>query len=380
MVASSFAASHGVRVVGSGRASWAASYLLRPPGQKPSTAAEPGPSSPSRDEQVAEGTSPDDPGAMDNVEKVLAPQSAGDVFVRAEVLSLGYDDKAIARQVRGRAWTRVRPGAYTSVAVWEAADEEQRHRMRSLAVMRSLGDRVALSHTSAVVAHGLLVWGADLSRVHVTRLDEGAGRTEPDLVHHECACFAGDVTRHAGHWVTTPARAALETASLLDVERGLVVLDSALNTGAATVEELLVQHHRMAQWPGTQHLQVTVRLADAGAESVGESRLRHLCWAQGLPAPCTQFQVRDELGCLVARVDLAWPEHRLLVEFDGRAKYGRLLGPGRSPGDAVFEEKRREDRIRELLPGWSMLRVTWDDLAHPGDTAQRIRRRLNRAA
>jgi hypothetical protein len=314
------------------------------------------------------------------MDKVQAPQSAGEVFVRSEVISLGYDDKAIARQIRGRAWTRVRPGAYTSAAVWEAADDEKRHRLRSTAVMRSLGTRVALSHTSAALAHGLLVWGADLRRVHVTRLDAGAGRTERDLVHHESACFAGDVTRRDGHWVTTPARAALETASLLDVQRGLVVLDSALACGAATGEELREQHRRMSQWPGTQHLQVAVRLADAGAESVGESRLRFLCWAQGLPAPCTQFVVRDQLGCLVARVDLAWPEHRLLAEFDGRVKYGRLLQPGLSPQDAVFAEKRREDRVRELLPGWSMLRLTWDDLEHPADTARRIRSLLNRAA
>jgi hypothetical protein len=314
------------------------------------------------------------------MDKVMTPQVAREVFVRAEVLSLGYDDKAIARQIRGRAWSRVRPGAYTSAAVWETADQERRHRLRSTAVMRSLGERVALSHSSAALAHGLRVWGADLSRVHVTRLDTGAGRTERDLVHHESVCHAGDVTRRDGHWVTTPARAALETAALLDVERGLVVLDSALSCGAATVEELVSQHGRIARWPGTQHLQIAVRLADAGAESVGESRLRHVCWAFGLPAPCTQFTVRDETGRVVARVDLAWPEHRLLVEFDGRVKYGRLLPPGQSASDVLFEEKRREDRIRELLPGWSLLRFTWADLGTPGDTAQRIRRRLNPAA
>ncbi len=40
-------------------------------------------------------------------------------------------------------------------------------------------------------------------------------------------------------------------------------------------------------------------------------------------------------------------------EFDGRIKYGRLLRPGQEAGDAVFEEKRREDAIRD--EGWKVV-------------------------
>src|SRR3712207_8138753 len=32
--------------------------------------------------------------------------------------------------------------------------------------------------------------------------------------------------------------------------------------------------------------------------------------------------------------------------FRSKVKYGRLLKPGQDPGDAVFEEKRREDAMR----------------------------------
>jgi hypothetical protein len=77
--------------------------------------------------------------------------------------------------------------------------------------------------------------------------------------------------------------------------------------------------------------------------------------------------------------DFAWPEHRLLGEFDGRVKYGRLLRPGEEPGDAVFREKRREDLLRRVT-GWSMIRITWEDLYHPARTAAAVRQLMGRAA
>ena len=54
------------------------------------------------------------------------------------------------------------------------------------------------------------------------------------------------------------------------------------------------------------------------------------------------------MGIVVGVADMAWPEHGVLGEFDGKVKYGRLLLPGESPGDAVFREKRREDEMRRL--------------------------------
>jgi hypothetical protein len=302
------------------------------------------------------------------------------VFVTADARALGYDDKAISRALRRKLWTRVRHGAYTFTDLWEQADAEQRHRMLSAAVMRSLGDKVALSHTSAAIEHGLRVWGADLSRVHVTRLDGGAGRTERDVQHHEGFCLGDDVIRMGEHLVMRAARAALETATLTEVEGGLVVLDSVVNLERCGMDDLEEFHPVIQQWPNSQHLQLTLRLVDPGAESVGESRSRYLCWAHDLPRPATQFEVFDSDGRLVGTTDFAWPKHRVVGEFDGKVKYGRLLRPGEDPADAVFREKRREDLIREALVTWAMIRFIWADLYRGAATAARVRRLLNRAA
>ncbi len=98
----------------------------------------------------------------------------------------------------------------------------------------------------------------------------------------------------------------------------------------------------------------------------------------GLPLPDLQIEVRDPSGRLLGRADFGWREQRLLGEFDGRVKYGRLLRPGQDAGDAVFEEKRREDAMRD--ENWSVVRWVWRELDVPVAFGRRIVRRLDRAA
>jgi very-short-patch-repair endonuclease len=60
-----------------------------------------------------------------------------------------------------------------------------------------------------------------------------------------------------------------------------------------------------------------VAAADGLAESQQETRLRLLLHGSKLPRPVAQFSVYDDVG-FVARVDFAWPEQRVAVEYEGR--------------------------------------------------------------
>lgn len=297
-------------------------------------------------------------------------------FTRLQALEFGYDDKAIRRAIRCRRWTRVRRGAYTFTDLWADGDEVAQHLLRAYAVERRLAGRVALSHVSAALHHGMDVWNADLSKVHVTRLDGGAGRTEAGVVHHEGLCLDSDVIETEGYLVMRAARAALETATMSTAEASVVVLDSGLHRQLFTDSELDEAYAPMRHWPATLHLEFAVRFADGRAESVGESRARHLCFAHGIPAPELQFPVYGARGVLIGTTDMAWQDHQLLGEFDGRIKYGRLLRPGEEPGDAVFREKRREDALREAT-GFRVVRIVWADLFDGRATAQRIKRLMS---
>lgn len=301
------------------------------------------------------------------------------VFLRREALECGYSDKAIAAMLRAGVWRRVRQGAYCFTDVWDRLTAEGQHLVLAQAVLRSTPGPVALSHTTALIAHGIAVWGADLSRVHVTRLDAGAHRVERDVQHHVGRCAETDVTSLGGLPVTTPWRAVIEAATVLTMEAALVSTDSALHQRVCTPDQLRRTFETLNHWPGSQHVHVVLHHMDGRAETPGETRSRYLFWRWGLPRPVLQFEVYDATGQLVAVTDFAWPDHKLFGEFDGKVKYGRFLRPGETPGDAVFREKQREDLVRSLT-GFGCGRLVWSDLGTGARTAARFASLLGLAA
>ncbi len=95
-------------------------------------------------------------------------------------------------------------------------------------------------------------------------------------------------------------------------------------------------------------------------------------WRGGLPKPVSQYEVVDEHGRTVARLDFAWPELGVFLEFDGKEKYTKYLKEGESVVDAVLREKKREELICGLT-GWRCIRLTWADLYRPRETVNYIR-------
>ena len=80
-------------------------------------------------------------------------------------------------------------------------------------------------------------------------------------------------------------------------------------------------------------------------------------------APVLQHGIR-EAGGLVDFTDFEWPEDGLSGKFDGLVKYrDAAYLKGRTPSDAVIQEKSREDRIRAT--GRRIIRWTWSELASP---------------
>lgn len=175
--------------------------------------------------------------------------------------------------------------------------------------------------------------------------------------------------------VTGIVRTLLDLARVLPFEPSVALLDGALFrrvVDPAALAEGLAGTERM---PGARAAARAVRFADGPSESVGESRSRVLLHRLGLAPSVLQLAVRREDGVFVGCADFGWEGERVLGEFDGRVKYGRLLRPGQSPGDAVFEEKRREDALRD--EDWRVVRWTWADLT-PSLLGPRVHRVLER--
>ena len=93
-----------------------------------------------------------------------------------------------------------------------------------------------------------------------------------------------------------------------------------------------------------------------------ESVTRWLVHQAGLPAPELQFQVRDGEGSFLARADLAWPERKVIVEFDGDVHRQR---------EVFVKDARRQHRL--IAEGWTVLRFTSADvLGRPDDVIATI--------
>lgn len=300
-------------------------------------------------------------------------------FSRAEALDAGCSDRDLIHGVASGDLVRIRHGYYTFADLWVPLDDVARHLVRARAVQHLLDDRAAMSHHTGVLAHGMVTWGLDLSKIHVTRLDGASGRTEGDIIHHEGKLGADAVTNLNGLLVLPADRSVLEAGTLATSEQSLVMLDSYLHSKLGDHSTLRRRFETMNRWGRTQHLHLPVRMANGASDGPGESRGRWLFWSSGLPAPTLQYEVRRADGSLVGVADWAWEQYRLLGEFDGEVKYGRFLRPGETPGDAVFREKRREDEMREVTT-WRMFRLIWADLARREKTVERLQPLFRRAA
>jgi hypothetical protein len=300
------------------------------------------------------------------------------VYLRKTLLANGHNDRSIRRLLADDVLVRVRTGAYTDKKNHEQLDAAGRHGLLARAVHQRACTEVVLSHVSGLPEYDAPVWGLDLADVHLTRADGRAGRHEAG-VHQHCGKLEDDdvVDRH-GVRVITPTRLALEVTTVASAEAGLVVVNHFLHCGMTTKDELLERYAVMERWPNTLRTGLVLHRADGRVETVGESRTLHLILDAGLPTPVPQYPIKDESGRVIHRVDFAWPELGLFLEFDGKVKYEKLLKPGQRAADVVIAEKKREQRICELT-GWRCLRIDWSDLAHPARTAELIRRALFRA-
>lgn len=297
------------------------------------------------------------------------------LVLRRAALRRGLDDDDIARLRRSGAWTTLQRGAY--LVGGRRLDERTRHLLAVRATVAALRTPATLSHASGAAIHGLPLWQVPLHHVHVTRTPPGRSEIGSRLRSHVARLSEEDVVEVAGVPVTSIARTVVDLACWLPFAPALAVADAAL-ASHTTPEDLRRVLHGVRGTRGSRAAARVIACADGRSESVGESRSRAVMIEQDLPLPELQVAVTSSEGAFLGRCDFGWRDRRLLGEFDGRVKYGRLLRPGQDAGDAVFDEKRREDALRD--EDYGMVRWTWRDLDQPARWAEGIRRRLRRAA
>lgn len=306
----------------------------------------------------------------------VATASAGTVTLtrRQDLLTAGFSSNAIRRERTSGRLTAVRRGVYTPAGAFHALGLELQHASRARAVAMAAPGLV-ISHISAAVLHQLPVRPGGLERVHATRIGATGGITDDRRVVHVGRLQPHDVVEIDGTATTSLSRTLVDLAKTDSFEAGVIAADNAFHTHPNIVELVAETLGRSRRHQGHTMARRALLFADGRSESVGETRLRVFHHEVGLPAPELQCDVIGDID-LLGRIDLAHLTAGTLIEFDGMAKYGKLLNPHRSELEVLRFEKQREESLREA--GWNVLRVVWADLADPVTLERRVRNALQR--
>jgi hypothetical protein len=299
-----------------------------------------------------------------------------DIRMTSALLDMGHNHDDLRRLQREGELIRLRRGAYARKDTLDQLVEE-RHRRLILATAPQLKDGAILSHGSAAVLHGLPIWPESVARVHVTRSRSGNG-IKRSVVHvHGAPLRPAEIILINNTPATSMARTVLDLARTVPMTQAVAAGDRALALGL-TRQELQLGLLLMERWPGVRAARRVVQFLDPRSDSPGESISRVRLLEEGLPRPELQHEIFGPDSRLVARVDFYWEEHKTVGEFDGKIKYGRLLKPGQRMEDVIFEEKVREDAVRDL--GLQVVRWISRDLYRAGVLRERVLRAFARAS
>jgi len=271
-----------------------------------------------------------------------------DVFLAADAVRSGLLSR---RQLEGGAWRSVLRGVYVH------RDVPVTHELRTRAATLLVPGAVVTGRSAAVL------WGLDLARP-----DDDVELTLPrrrnpvriaGVQVRRAVVPARHVWRRHDLPVTTPEATAARLASVLPTDAAVAAVDQLIAAGFVDLQGVR-RFADSSRGPGSARARTVAGLADGLAESPQETRLRLLIGRSSLPPPVAQFRIVVD-GRFVARVDFAWPEHRLAVEYDGL---------WHAEARQFTKDRQRLNRLREA--GCQVVFVTAADLRDPVGLIARI--------
>jgi len=280
------------------------------------------------------------------------------MLTTAQAAGFGLSAPMLVALVRAGVLRHPGRGLYAVEALVEH-DARAWHRRLCVGALLLYPDAV-LAGASAVLAHGIPVWGTPLGTPSILRPVSRVGGMSAFWVRPT----RGDVVSTAWGPASDPATALVQHAVDHGIVTGVVSADAALREGMVTLERLTAQLSAVATWPHSSRAASMLRLVDGRRESVGESRCGVMLAMAGIAAT-PQVTITDARGSFVARVDFLVDGSMVVVEFDGKIKYAT------GDPEVLWHEKRREDRLRAL--GYVVVRVTWAQLERPGAVAAAVR-------
>lgn len=245
--------------------------------------------------------------------------------------------------LRTPAWRRILRGIYADSRL------EVDHHLRCQAAGLAVPPDALIAGPSAAYLLGAESAVRDADPVHLlVPRKHRFGPVQGLRVHTTGDLDAADLASARGLPCTSASRTAWDVVLWQDLVRAVTTLDAMLRVGLVTKDELIhrLERNRRDGVRGWGRAQRAFGLADGRAQSPPESEVRVRLILHGLPPPVPQHPVRVRSGRLL-HPDLAWPEYRVAVEYDGAYH---------SDPEQMHLDRRR---LNELVDaGWIVLHVT----------------------
>lgn len=265
----------------------------------------------------------------------MAIEALGAVFRGSQAVAEG----ALTRgQLRGPAVRRLCRDIYAS------ASRPVTHELRCRAAALGLPPGAVITGRSAATVRGVrLCWPEDDVQILAPpemRLGHRGG-----LDVRRTVIEPGDWQPWADGRLATPMRLALDLLLGRPLPDAVADLDAVIRARLVALPDVAAMVAARSD-NGIVAARRAVSLADPRAESLPESKLRVLLTLDGL-VPVPQYWIEDS-GGRIARVDLAFPEHKVAVEYDGDWRDGESW--------ALNRDRDRLNRVHAV--DWDVVFVT----------------------
>jgi len=261
------------------------------------------------------------------------------VFTAAQAHAVRCTPGAMRQRIASGRWVVLHRGVYALAGVPRTWEQEV------IAAVLAAGAGAAASNLTAAVLWQLTE--PQTAKIHVT-LPASRDSRRQGFVIHRAELTRADVRTIGSIRVTAPSRTLVDVAATPLLEDAF---DTAIFRGLTSLDSLAryIRDRRLENRSGVGVLR---KLMDDRALGVPESKLERTFLrklrATDLPAPTRQFRVGRR------RIDMSYPEHHTIIELDGKGS--------RFKRQSFQADKRRQNEILLGLPGWTLLRFTWDDV------------------
>lgn len=234
---------------------------------------------------------------------------------------------------------------------------------RAAAALLTAGPRTAVAGVTAAYLHGCRALQEPAT--HLLAPYGCVPRNRAGLIVHHGREFADDIVELDGLRVIALDRVIADLLCTLPAPDALAVTDEALglagDDGTVFRKQVALCIERRLDPRGTVRAAGLLDLASEGVDSPAESWIRLMLVEQGVPLPEVNWPITNLDGRLRYRLDLAWPQLRVALEYDGFAAH---------------EGREAEDRARRAdleARGWIVIVVRKEDLRAFGSVITALR-------